>query len=105
MIRKHSHSGRTAEATEYRRLYSTARWRQLRLAKLSQDPLCEWCLEREVIEPATEVHHADGGHKGDVTKFWSGPFISTCKPCHASRGQREDNGQQVIRFSAYGWPI
>ncbi|TPK18351.1 HNH endonuclease [Mesorhizobium sp. B2-5-7] len=96
---------RSVEATEYRRLYSTARWRQLRLAKLSQDPLCEWCIERELVEPATEVHHADGGHRGDVTKFWSGPFISTCKPCHASRGQREDNGQQVVRFSADGWPI
>lgn len=95
---------RSAEAAAYRRLYGTARWRRIREAKLQRDPLCEWCLEREVVEPATEVHHADGGHKGDVDKFWSGPFVSTCKPCHASRGQREDNGTHV-EFGLDGWPI
>ena len=96
---------RSAEAAAYRKLYKTARWSRLREAKLSQDPLCEWCLEREIVEPATEVHHADGGHKGDVDKFWSGPFVSTCKACHASRGQREDLGQTVVTFGADGWPL
>ncbi|PBB93232.1 HNH endonuclease [Mesorhizobium sp. WSM3864] len=95
---------RSLEATEYRRLYATAQWKRLRLTKLAQDPLCEWCLEREIVEPATEVHHADGGHKGDVVKFWTGPFVSTCKPCHASRGQREDLGLTIIRFGPDGWP-
>lgn len=96
---------RSERAAEYRRLYKTARWQRLREAKLSQDPLCEWCLEREIVEPATEVHHTDGGHKGDADKFWLGPFVSTCKPCHASRGQLEDSGKTVVRFGADGWPL
>ncbi|TIU11790.1 MAG: HNH endonuclease [Mesorhizobium sp.] len=96
---------RSPEAAEYRRLYKTARWLRLRQVKLAQQPLCEWCLEQEIVEPATEVHHADGGHKGDVVKFWTGPFVSTCKPCHSSRGQREDNGKTVIRFGPDGWPL
>lgn len=94
---------RSTHAAEYRKLYSTARWRSLRQAQLAMQPLCQWCLEQEVVEPATEVHH-HGPHKGDVERFWAGPFISTCKVCHASRGQREDLGQVVLTFGADGWP-
>ncbi|TIV38951.1 MAG: HNH endonuclease [Mesorhizobium sp.] len=96
---------RSAEAAEYRKLYSTARWKRLREVKLAQQPLCEWCLEQEIVEPATEVHHADGGHKGDVVKFWTGPFVSTCKPCHSSRGQMEDHGKTVVTHGVDGYPI
>lgn len=96
---------RSDAAKAYRKLYKTARWQRLRDAQLTAHPLCEWCLEREDIEPATEVHHSDGGHRGDLDKFWSGPFISTCKSCHATRGQREDLGQTIVRFGADGWPL
>lgn len=95
---------RSAEAIEYRRLYSTARWKRLRAQVLAERPLCEWCLEREVVEPATDVHHAEA-HRGDLAKFWSGPLIATCRSCHASRGQREDLGQTVVTFAADGWPV
>lgn len=95
---------RSADAAAYRRLYKTARWRRIRDKQLNSQPLCEWCIEREIVEPATEVHHSIP-HKGSEAIFWSGPFISTCKSCHASRGQREDLGQVVIRFDAQGWPI
>lgn len=94
---------RSAEAAAYRKLYKTARWQRIRDAQLRQDPLCQWCLEREIVEPATEVHH-DGAHRGDIDKFWNGPFISTCKPCHASRGQREDRGTYIV-FDNTGWPV
>lgn len=96
---------RSDAASEYRKLYKTARWAKLRERQLSEHPLCQWCLEREIVEVATEVHHTDGGHKGDVNKFWSGPFISTCKSCHSSRGQREDLGQKIVTFDASGWPV
>ncbi|UXN62896.1 HNH endonuclease [Phyllobacterium sp. A18/5-2] len=94
---------RSAEAAYYRKLYKTARWRRIREHQLTQQPLCQWCIEREVVEAATECHHATP-HRGSVDLFWSGPFISTCKPCHASRGQREDLGQTVVTFRADGWP-
>jgi 5-methylcytosine-specific restriction protein A len=99
------HEQRSTEAAAYRKLYKAARWARIRHAQFAVQPLCEWCLEQEVVEEATEVHHSDGGHKGDLDKFWYGPFISTCKPCHASRGQREDLGQDVIHFDANGWPL
>jgi hypothetical protein len=96
---------RSAEAADYRRLYNTARWRRTREAQLSQQPLCERCLAMGVVEVATVVHHAGGGHKGDVVKFWSGPFESLCKPHHDSEGQREDLGQTIVSFGADGWPV
>ncbi|MFK4507149.1 HNH endonuclease [Bradyrhizobium daqingense] len=95
---------RSPEAKQWRKLYSTAQWRATRAAQLAMQPLCEWCLEQGVVEPATEVHH-DGPHKGDIGRFFSGPFVSTCKACHASRGQREDLGQAVVTFGADGWPV
>lgn len=98
------YDARSDEAKAYRRLYKTARWLRLREAHLSDNPLCQWCLETETIEPATEVHH-DGAHRGDIEKFWDGPFISTCKPCHSSRGQREDLGQVVVTYGVDGYPI
>lgn len=96
--------GRSPEAAVYRKLYNSAAWRALRHSQLSLHPLCEWCLEREEVTEATEVHHATP-HRGDPDLFWSGPFVSTCKPCHSSRGQLEDNGKTVVRFGADGWPI
>jgi 5-methylcytosine-specific restriction endonuclease McrA len=85
-------------------LYRTSRWQRLRLRQLEAEPLCQWCLQSEIIEEATEVHHVHP-HKGDLDLFWNGPFVSTCKPCHSSRGQLEDHGKKVIVFGADGWPI
>lgn len=95
---------RSSEAAAYRRLYRTARWRKLRLVVLAERPLCEWCLEQDIVTEATEVHH-HGAHRGDEERFWSGPFVTTCKSCHASRGQREDLGQKVKVFGLDGYPI
>lgn len=96
---------RSAEAAAYRKLYKTAKWQRIREYQLSQQPLCERCLTMEIVEPATVVHHADGGHKGDEEKFWSGPFESLCKPHHDSEGQREDRGQTIVTFGLDGWPL
>lgn len=94
---------RSEQAEQYRKLYRTVRWRRLREYQLSIEPLCQWCKEIEIVEEATEVHHAIP-HRGSEELFWSGPFLSTCSPCHASRGQREDRGQVTLTFGEDGWP-
>lgn len=96
---------RSAEAAEYRKLYKTARWQHFREYYLTVHPLCVNCLFLEIVEPATVVHHADGGHKGDVQKFWDGPFEALCKECHDRHGQREDRGEKTIHFGSDGWPV
>jgi len=92
-----------ADSAEWQRLYKTARWRRVRERVLNEQPLCQWCLEREIVTVANEVHHVEP-HKGDMVKFWSGPFVATCKSCHSRRGQREDLGQETVRFGPDGWP-
>jgi hypothetical protein len=58
----------------------------------------------DIVEPATIVHHRDA-HRGDLEKFWNGPFESLCAPHHNRDGQLEDHGKTVVRFDASGWPI
>lgn len=96
---------RSNEAKAYRRLYQSAAWKRLRLAKLAESPLCEFCLEQEIVTEATEVHHSDGGHKGDIEKFFCGPFVSTCRPCHSRHGQREDHGRKRVLVGLDGYLV
>ena len=86
-------------------LYRTARWRRIRDRQLTERPLCEICIETETITPANTVHHRDGGHKGDIAKFWIGPFQSLCASCHSRHGALEDRGTARIRFGVDGYPI
>lgn len=85
-------------------LYGTARWKRLREAQLSLEPLCRMCLEAEDVEAATICDHVTP-HRGDVVLFWSGPFQSLCKAHHDGAKQRMDRGQSVVRYGADGWPI
>src|SRR5262249_60020746 len=74
------------------------------LPHLLEHPLCKFCLERGIVTPATICDHVEP-HRGDVNKFWLGPFQSLCKVCHDStkrhielRGFRPDIGLD-------GWPL
>lgn len=89
---------------EWRKWYSLAKWKRLREAVLTAQPLCERCLVSEIVTEATVVHHAVP-HRGDWEKFWAGPFEALCKPHHDSHGQLEDHGKKTIQFDASGWPI
>lgn len=76
-------------ATETRRLYSTARWRAVRDDQLKGEPLCRMCLEVGIRTLANTCDHVEP-HRGDVDKFWGGPFQSLCGPCHNSAKQAEE---------------
>lgn len=80
---------RRAAESETRRLYGTEAWKRLREAQLRAQPLCEMCLARGVETPATVCNHAIP-HRGDVARFWAGPFESLCKPCHDGPVQSEE---------------
>lgn len=38
-------------------IYATSKWRKLREAKLIQNPLCEICLQNNIITSGIDVHH------------------------------------------------
>lgn len=49
------------------------------------------CLKDDTVTAASVCDHIEP-HRGDVGKFWSGPFQSLCSPCHNSLKQSEERG-------------
>lgn len=95
---------RSLEAQEYRHLYSTARWKRTRQAQLAEHPLCETCLERGIITPATVCNHKDKDSKATPDGFFAGPFSSLCAPCHDQTEQRQEKAGYSFAIGADGWP-
>lgn len=62
--------------------YSTTAWQRLREAKLSEQPICEVCIRREVVEPATVVDHIHAINKGGPAFPPLDGLMSMCAPCH-----------------------
>ena len=71
-----------------RKIYQSQRWRMLRLAKLSDEPLCEMCKEKGIIKPAIDVHHiisfmsTDDEVKRKALAYDYENLMSICKECH-----------------------
>ncbi len=71
--------------------YGTPQWRGLRAAKLSAQPLCEACLRREVVEPATVVDHIVAISKGGDPFPPLDQLMSMCEPCHNAKTNAVDH--------------
>lgn len=77
-----------AKDKDYRRLIHTHRWVMLRRSKLTACPLCEDCLARDIVTPATEVHHIkpveDALTAADKEALMFDPhnLRSLCRACH-----------------------
>src|SRR6516165_8016473 len=85
--------------TKWDAWYSKPRWARIRRHQLLEHPLCVFCLERGIVEPATICDHIEP-HRGDVNKFWLGPFMSLCK-------RRHDSSKRLVEmrgFSSRYWP-
>jgi tetratricopeptide (TPR) repeat protein len=54
---------------------AAARKAEVRRHQLLAHPLCNCCLERGTVTPAEICDHVEP-HRGDVNKFWLGPFMS-----------------------------
>lgn len=92
---------------QWRRLYSTARWKRLRLHRLDQEPLCRLCRDRfKRITPANVCDHIVP-HKGDEQLFFDyANTQSLCKPCHDIHKHREEIGAlERPEFGADGYPL
>jgi 5-methylcytosine-specific restriction protein A len=67
-----------------------ATWQKLRKLKLATNPLCELCLKKGIVEPATEVDH-----KIPIAKWPEGRLIwenlqSLSKSCHSRKTLAEN---------------
>lgn len=79
--------------------YNTARWRELRAAKLRANPLCEYCPPGQARE-ATQVDHKkairDGGDPWAIENL-----ASCCQTCHS---QKTAGGERLKGCNPDGTP-
>lgn len=104
MPRQGRRDNRSAEAEAWRKLYKTARWQEIRRAQLAAFPLCQTCMSRGHVTPASVCNHADKNSKATVEGFFAGPFSSECAPCHDSVIQRREKRGYVVGCGSDGRP-
>lgn len=71
----------------------TKEWEKFRRSFLRDNPLCEYCLARGHVEPATVCDH-DLPHDSDPDLFWNNTFTALCAPDHNSTKQRMERMYQ-----------
>ena len=69
--------------------YGTVRWRTVRSAQLSREPLCQRCLSFDLTTIATDVDHVQP-HLGNAKVMWdSSNYQSLCHSCHSHKTRHE----------------
>ncbi|WP_270539627.1 HNH endonuclease [Bacteroides zhangwenhongii] len=70
------------------KIYNSSKWKQLRIAKLQQQPLCEECERIGRITPAEHVHHVHTFMKANTEiellalAYDYNNLMSLCAECH-----------------------
>lgn len=87
-----------------RKLYKTARWRELRWSVLVRDGFRCQIKECGRLEHDTRKLVCDHvePHRGNVEKFWAGPFQTLCKACHDGVKQKEEVAARAAGLDVYG---
>jgi 5-methylcytosine-specific restriction protein A len=69
------------------------RWRKRRLHWLSQHPLCARCEEKDLVKPATDVHHrkplSEGGADDESN------YESLCHECHSAETREHARAKSI----------
>jgi 5-methylcytosine-specific restriction endonuclease McrA len=89
---------------EYQHLYRTYRWQKIRKAHITENPTCVMCEQQGKITLANVVDHIFP-HRGDVIKFFRGPFQSLCYAHHNSTKQKMEKREIEIGGDVNGQPI
>lgn len=104
---KQSHTPKRKHTPRENRSHSTARgydtrWARFRASFLASNPLCEYCMARGIVEPATVCDH-DLPHDHDPELFWNNTYTALCKRDHDStkqRMERQYSGDDLLRAIA-----
>ena len=82
-------SNKMSRDKDYQRLLNSKRWKELRMLKLEQSPLCELCAEKGLVVAAVDVHHiqpceeASSLAEMEARCFSFSNLQSLCIQCHA----------------------
>lgn len=78
-------AARSEESKQWRWMYGTDTWKQLRAEQMLNEPFCRACAKRGVRRRATDVDHIRD-HKGDWAKFTdTNNLESLCHSCHSRK--------------------
>lgn len=84
--------------------YNTTEWRKLRETYMKQNPLCEECLKKGKVTPASSVHHIvspfKGGECNKVLFLDYQNLQSICHTCHSEIHNKEQghiSPQEILR--------
>ena len=74
----------------YRKMITSRKWQQMRMHKLSVNPLCEVCESNGFVTSATEIHHKKpvesvgkmNKHDQQLLMFDFDNLMSVCHSCH-----------------------
>lgn len=97
---------RSPEATEYRRLYKTKAWQQLRKACLIRDNFtCRFCGKTEWNTSRLVADHIKP-HRGDEALFFDLDNTQClCEDCHRDAKQSEELRGYSMQVGEDGWPV
>lgn len=97
MKQKKKKTSSVRNETDMRKLraeaYNNTAWRKMRDTYLHEHPLCEDCLAKGKVTPATDIHHIKSPFKnGEVS--WGlllnyENLAALCKECHGNRHAAE----------------
>ena len=72
----------------YKKLINCQKWVNLRAEKLRNNPLCEHCFAKNIVNPGTEIHHLqpiDTGANFETMKQLAYNYtniVTLCHKCH-----------------------
>lgn len=89
--------------SRHERGYGTA-WDKLRKVILTRDKyLCQPCLRKGRVHPATQVDHILPKAKGGTDE--AANLQGICKPCHDAKTLVDEGHRVKVRISIDGWPV
>ena len=100
---------RSTTADEYRKLYYTKRWKQLRVKILTRDSYqcqkCKTALTDGRSNPHSAVVHHKTPHKGNLELFYDPINLeAVCWKCHSGALQSEEVLGYSTEIGLDGWP-
>lgn len=82
----------TEERATFNAMYNTAFWRSQRRRQLSIQPICQACISRGIVTPATQVDHLFRWAYLGEQAFTRNIFQSLCHACHRHKTSLEAKG-------------
>ncbi len=82
-VSRHRDYDRLSRDRAAKAFYDSKAWRDLRLLKLRQSPLCECCVSADRLTSAAVVHHKRPVSEAPDLRLELSNLVSLCWSCHS----------------------